>query len=230
MSPRRMGATWFITGTDTGVGKTFLTALLARRLRATGGRFRAVKPFCSGGREDAEVLFAAQGGMVPMDEINPWHFRAPLAPLVAARRQGVRVTLEEATAFLRRSAHGHDRLLVEGAGGLLSPLGEGFSAWDLIRAIRARVLVVCPDRLGAINQSLLVFAALPKSVAARAKLVLSATAVPDGSCRTNRAVLAELLGAERVHVLPRSGPNELAAIEEDRMPAGLRRRLDALLA
>ena len=225
-----MGATWFITGTDTGVGKTLLTGLLARRLLATGGRFRAVKPFCSGGREDAETLFAAQGGRVPMDEINPWHFRAPLAPLVAARRQGVRVTLEEAVAFLRRSARGCDPLLVEGAGGLLSPLGEGFSALELIQATRARVLVVCPDRLGAINQSLLVFAALPKRVAARAKLVLSATAEPDGSCRTNRTVLAELLGADRVHVLPRSGPEELAAIEENRMSPGLKRSLDALLA
>ena len=150
--------------------------------RQTGGRFRAVKPFCSGGREDAEALFAAQGGMVPMDEINPWHFRAPLAPLVAARRQGVRVTLEEATAFLRRSARGRDRLLVEGAGGLLSPLGEGFTARELIRATRARVLVVCPDRLGAINQSLLVFAAAWLSISRAVNADMYCACDANSSC------------------------------------------------
>ena len=75
---------YFIIGTDTGVGKTVFTALLTRRLREKEVRVAALKPLCSGGREDARVLRAASGHVLSLDEINPWHFRAPLAPLLAA--------------------------------------------------------------------------------------------------------------------------------------------------
>ena len=72
---------FYITGTDTGVGKTVLTALLTRQLRAQGIAVAALKPICSGGREDAEALHSALDGELSLDTINPWHFRLPLAPL-----------------------------------------------------------------------------------------------------------------------------------------------------
>src|SRR5205814_5379494 len=67
----------FITGTDTGVGKTLVTGLLARCLREHGLTVAALKPICSGGRDDARVLHSSLAGAMTLDEINPWHFRAP---------------------------------------------------------------------------------------------------------------------------------------------------------
>ena len=126
--------TFFITGTDTGVGKTVLTALLARYLRERGVNTAALKPVCSGGRDDARVLHTASGGELSLEEINPWHFRAPLAPVLAARRERKRVRLAEVVAHLSAIQERFDVLLVEGAGGLLSPLGEDFNSRDLIES------------------------------------------------------------------------------------------------
>jgi dethiobiotin synthetase len=217
---------WFITGTDTGVGKTVLTTLLTRHLLAQGVRVRAVKPFCSGGREDAEALFAAQLGQVPLDAINPWHFRAPLTPLLAARREGRRIPLAETVHFLNDAARQCDVLVIEGAGGVLSPLGEGYSARELIAQTRARPLVVCADRLGVINQGLMALAALPPRHTASARLILSGGSARDLSQATNSKMLAELLGPDRVYTLPFVKPAALAG----KLPAKLRSRLAAIVA
>ena len=116
-----------ITGTDTAVGKTVLTALLAHHLRGLGVSVAALKPICSGNRSDAKLLRAAAGKVLSLDEINPWHFRASLAPLLAARQQKVRVGWREVLASVHSVAHLFPVMLVEGAGGILSPLVEGFS-------------------------------------------------------------------------------------------------------
>src|SRR5450755_4375727 len=147
-----MKQTLFITGTDTGVGKTVLTALLVKFLRARGVNAAALKPVCSGGRADARALHAAMNGALTLDEINPWHFRAPIAPLLAARREQKRVHLTEVLAHVRAMQKHFDALLVEGAGGLLSPLGEDFNSRDLILALRAAPLVAAQNRLGVVNQ------------------------------------------------------------------------------
>lgn len=216
---------FFITGTDTGIGKTVLTVLLTRHLRAAGTPVRAVKPFCSGGREDAEALFVAQAGTESMDAINPWHFRAPLTPLLAARRQRQRVEKREAIRFLRRAANGTGILLIEGAGGLLSPLGEGFSARELISAMSAIPLIVCPNRLGAINQALLVLDALRSPASDRARLVLVQPSSQDTASRTNPGLLRELLGPNRVALLDWMNPPV-----PDLPGIALKRTLDRLLA
>jgi dethiobiotin synthetase len=199
-----------VTGTDTGVCKTVLTVLLTRRLRAQGRSVLAVKPFCSGGRMDARFLRQAQGGALSLDEINPWHFRAPFAPLLAARRQGVRVRLRQVLVYVRRMQARCQDLLVEGAGGLLSPLGVDCDARAVIGALKARTLVVCPNRLGAVNQALLVLAALPQGATRRAHVVLVAQPKPDSSARSNRELLAERLGCGRVHLLPCVSRAEIA--------------------
>jgi dethiobiotin synthetase len=221
--------TFFITGSDTGVGKTVLTVLLARHLRAGGVRVRAVKPLCSGGRDDAAALRVAQGGELTLDEINPWHFRAALAPLVAARRERRKVRPADVRRFLREAAAKADVLLIEGAGGLLSPLGEDFDARDLIVPFWATPLIVVPDRLGAINQALLVVSSLPAAVAPRAQIVLSATVTPDGSARTNLGILGEKLGKERVHHLPRLSSGELNGNGSAELPRGVLSVLEKLI-
>jgi dethiobiotin synthetase len=138
------------------------------------------------------------------------------------------VRLEEVLAHLRRLRSGCDMLLIEGAGGLLSPLGENFNARDLISALRAAPLIVCPNRLGAINQALLVRAALPPSAAQRSEVVLMSPRKPDAASRANAALLAGLLGEPRVHSLP-----WLAANVRDghgSVPRSVRRTLDAVMA
>ncbi len=197
-----MSRIWFITGTDTGVGKTVLTLLLTRWLAAQSRNVRALKPFCSGGREDAKQLFQAQSGSVPLDQINPWHFRKPLTPWLAGRSEGRRTRLNSVVRFLRQSVPLSGDLLVEGAGGLLSPLGEGFAARELITAVRAVPILVCPNRLGAINQVRLVMAALPAGAARRARIVLFDPHRMDFSTRSNALALGLFFGKERIHRLP----------------------------
>jgi dethiobiotin synthetase len=171
--------TIFITGTDTGVGKTVLTALLVRHLRERGVNAVALKPACSGGRADARALLAAMDGALTLDEINPWHFRAPIAPLLAARRERRQVRLAKVLAHVRAMQKRFDVVLVEGAGGLLSPLGEDFDSRDLLAALRARPIVVAQNKLGVINHLLLTLEALPKNLRALAKIVLMSPPKPD---------------------------------------------------
>lgn len=215
-----------VTGTDTGVGKTVVAVLLCRHLCARGIRVAVVKPFCSGGREDALRLREAAGGRQVLDQVNPWFFRAPLAPLTAARAQKVRIELEQVVDHIRATARGADLCLVEAAGGLLSPLGDGYSARELIVRLRASPVVVCPNRLGAVNQTLLVLRALPASAACRAQVILVSEPEPDTAHRSTIALLRELAPAAGIHVIPwvrrpfGRGP----------IPERVRERFDELLA
>jgi dethiobiotin synthetase len=193
---------FFITGTDTGVGKTVLACLLTRYLATGGIAVAGLKPLCSGGRDDARLLRAAAGNTLTLDEVNPWHFRASLSPLLAARREKRKVTLARVTAHVRRIQKRFSTVVIEGAGGLLSPLGEDFDSRDLIETFDATPLVVCPNRLGAINQVRLVIAALPRAAAANAQIVLTSRRRPDAASRGNVQYLREIFGRDRVHVLP----------------------------
>src|SRR5258705_5215735 len=176
----------FITGTDTGVGKTLLTGLLLAHLRLTEVRALAIKPFCSGGTADIVILHALQDGELTREEISPFYFREPLAPLVAARKQRRRIGLKEVLRHVHRVASSlasspiqqstnplihsfrspalhHSTtpvLLIEGSGGLLVPLGEGYTVLDLILNLDCEVVVVSRNRLGTINHTLLTVQAL----------------------------------------------------------------------
>jgi dethiobiotin synthetase len=194
--------TWFITANDTGVGKTVLTVLLARLLDQQGIPFRAVKPFCSGGRADARALHRAQRRQVPLDTINPWHFRPALAPAVAASLRGQVITQAQVESFLHASHPETGFLLIEGAGGLLTPLGPDFTARELIRDARATPLVVCSNRLGVINQARLVWEALPPPNRRRARLILMDAPKPDSSTKTNLTALSSHIDPSRIHRLP----------------------------
>jgi dethiobiotin synthetase len=112
------------------------------------------------------------------------------------------VRLRQVVAQIRRVGNRFDTVVVEGAGGLLSPLGEDFDSRDLIVALRATPIVVCPNRLGAVNQALLVLNALPRAVAKHTTVMLVSPRKPDAASRTNPRLLAELIGSQRVRVLP----------------------------
>jgi len=217
---------FFVTGTDTRAGKTVLTALLARYLRERGVAVAALKPICSGDRDDARALRSALDGALTLDQINPWHFRAPLAPLLAARRERRRVRLADVLAHVRRTQRHFNVVLVEGAGGLLSPLGENFNSRDLILALRAVPVVVCPNRLGVVNHALLTVEALPQEAARRVQIVFMSPRRPSSVSRTNPRLLSEILGNGRVQVLPRLAATRSPARVLTR---AVRRTLDALV-
>jgi dethiobiotin synthetase len=192
----------FITGTDTGIGKTVVTALLAARLAARGASVAALKPVCSGDRGDARLLQQAAGATLDIDGVNPWHFRAPLAPVLAARRTGARLRLTDVLKHIREVARRFDVVLIEGAGGLLSPLGVDFDNRDLLRELKAWPVIVCPNRLGAVNQSLLVIEALGRRLNRQAPLVLVDPPHRDAASRSNAGLLAGRIEAARIHRLP----------------------------
>lgn len=174
----------FITGTDTGVGKTVLTALLLAYARRKGIRALAVKPFTAGGKGDVRLLQSLQPGELTDAEMNPHAYAAPLAPWMAARGRGV--TLDGIATSLRALRRRCDLLLVEGAGGLLSPLGERYTFADVRQRLDGRILVVAPNRLGVLNHVLLTLHRLGKTSAG---LVLMGQAKPDAAAISNaRAV------------------------------------------
>ena len=226
ISPR-LKQTIFITGTDTGAGKTVLTALATRFLASRKIRVAAFKPVCSGGRGDARILFEALAGAMTMDEINPWHFKAALAPSLSARRENKSVSLAQVAGHIRALQKGFDATIVEGAGGLLSPIGQDFNSRDLIRVLRARPIIAAPNKLGVVNHVLLTLEGLPKTVRARAKVVLISPPRPDSASATNAKLLGEFVPAEKIFTLPWLGRRFDPAAAS--MTPGVRRMLQRLL-
>lgn len=192
----------FVTGTDTNVGKTVFSALVTVFLRKSGFRVAALKPLCSGGRDDARLLCLAAGKVLPLNEVNPWHFRAALAPVLAARKENKRVRLRQVASHIRSVAKQFEVVVVEGAGGLLGPMGEDFDSRDLIKTLAAKPFIVCPNKLGAVNQVRLVLEALPASAKSDARVVLINPQKPDAATRTNVGLLSEFVAADRIRVMP----------------------------
>jgi dethiobiotin synthetase len=193
----------FITGTDTGVGKTLLTALLLQHLRQAGIHTLAMKPFCSGGRADIRLLQSLQPGELSDAEMNPFYFAKPVAPLVAQKgRRAVR--FGDVVEKIGRIRSRCDCLLVEGSGGLMVPLGPGFLVMDLIAKLKCRVVVAARNRLGTINHTLLTVGALLAYGLKEQDLsvVLMSQRTKDSSCATNREVLAKLLKPVPVLEIP----------------------------
>jgi dethiobiotin synthetase len=190
----------FITGTDTGVGKTLLTGLLLDHLRHSGCHALAMKPFCSGDRADVDFLHAIQNAELTPDEINPFFFAEPLAPLVAARKQDLSIHLQEVLRRIWRVASRCQCLLIEGSGGLFVPLGEGYTVADLIAKLNCEVIVVSRNRLGTINHTLLTVRALQHLGIKILKVVMMSSSQAGPSSASNSLILAELLG--RVPVFP----------------------------
>ncbi len=188
----------FITGTDTGVGKTFVACALAAALRERGRRVAVMKPAETGvdrAPEDAHRLAAAAGDTASLDELCPYRLRAPLAPAVAARLEGVTIDLDRLVALVQRRVATADVLLVEGAGGLLVPLA-GTTTWvDFALRCALPVLIVAADRLGTINHATLTArVATAAGLDVRAFVLSQPTPAADPSTATNAAEITALTG------------------------------------
>jgi dethiobiotin synthetase len=196
----------FITGTDTGVGKTFVTALLLRSLRAKGVDAVGFKPICCGGREDAEILRRASGDALTLNEVNPVWLRTPAAPYVAAIIENRPIDL----ALIREVYAGlcarHESILVEGVGGWLVPILADYAVADLARELDLPVIVVVANRLGALNHTGLTLADIRQRGVSCSGLILNQALPFDAisanetvAQTTNRAILEDWLRVRVLH-------------------------------
>jgi dethiobiotin synthetase len=194
----------FVVGTDTGVGKTRVASAIARCLAREGRRVGVLKPLATGvpgaagGGEDAAWLIAAAGGSIPPERVVPLAFEAPLAPVVAARLLGKRLEQAEVESALDTAlawwADRADVMVVEGIGGLLTPVAEGTTVADLAVRLDYPLVVVARRALGTLNHTLLTTEAALRRGLRVAGLVLNS---PSGAADAS-AELAEETAADEL--------------------------------
>jgi len=178
--------TLFVTASGTAVGKTFVAAALARALAQAGKRVAPVKPVISGfawetaAESDTAILLASVGIEPTRDAIeaaSPWRFAAPLAPDMAAKREGRGLDFAALVKFCRDAGEGDaDLLLIEGVGGVMATLDDAHTVRDWIAAIEAPALLVVGSYLGAISHALTAVAALAAGGVVIAGVVVDETA------------------------------------------------------
>ncbi len=145
----------FVTGTDTGVGKTHVAAGIARALRRRGVDAGVMKPVASGPSDDAAILKRAAGVDDSPGLINPVHLRLPLAPSVAARVSGTRVDLRRVWRAFRTLSSRHECMVVEGVGGLLVPILDRYPVAKMAKRLGLPLVIVTRPTLGTINHTAL---------------------------------------------------------------------------
>jgi dethiobiotin synthetase len=186
---------YFITGTDTGIGKTFVTSLLVRGLRKAGLDAVGMKPICCGDRADAELLVEAADNQVSVDEINPWWLQVPASPYTASMVEERMIDVPEILRAYSRLRKAHRSVLVEGVGGWMVPIRRDYFVSDLAADIGLPVVVVVGNRLGALNHALLTVQSIKASGQTCAGIILN-QCDPEMDLiagTTNRAVLEHLL-------------------------------------
>lgn len=210
------GAGCFVTGTDTGVGKTLVGCAIVRALRARGVDVAVRKPIETGvgpdGPLDAQALREAAGSSEPLDAICPVSLPLPAAPSVAADDAGHDVAIDRVLANLREACARHAFTLVEGAGGLLVPIAAGYTMADLARDLALPLVVVARARLGTLNHTHLTLEAARAHGLHLAGVVIShgdgALSVADSK---NLAWLRTELGSLIVGEIPPLAPGETPA-------------------
>ena len=189
----------FVTGTDTGVGKTFVTGGLARLLCSRGLRVGVMKPVETGCARhgddlvpaDALQLMTAAGGQQDLSSVCPYRFEAPLAPDVAARKAGRTIDPDAIRVRFQAIASSHDVVLVEGAGGLLVPIRGRYTMADLAVDLGLPILIVTASRLGAVSHTLLTLAhAQSRGLTVAAYLLNQLSRETDEAMSTNADLLA----------------------------------------
>jgi len=216
---------WFVTGTDTGVGKTVVSCALVRGLRARGLDVGVMKPAETGveaaGPLDAIALRDAAAASDALDQICPQTFALPAAPTVAAQAEGREVDAEAIRAAWRELSSRHEFMIVEGAGGLLVPIWKGATMADLANELSLPLIIVARAALGTINHTLLSVEAAEQRGLTVAGVVISHATGPLSDADTlNLMALRDALGTRLIgeipplvgHALPAEG-----AIDLDRL-------------
>ena len=197
---------FFITGTDTEIGKTYVTCALLRDLRARGLNPMGFKPMACGDRNDPRAMRDALGAPnLSLDLINPIYLRAATAPYIAAELEQKTLRIEDiCSAYKELSAQGYAPILVEGAGGWEAPLAPGQSMADLAVALGLPVVLVVGNKLGAINHAVLTVQAIRARGLTCASIVLNHMGEEwDAASVSNRRLIEEFTGipvrAELIH-------------------------------
>lgn len=193
----------FIAGTDTGVGKTVVSCLLAEALRRAGTRVGVMKPYTAGSWADTRALKKAAAAPEPLEALSPVFFEKPLAPAVRdlsgpTDGRGEMRRVLSAYQSLKRA---HPFMLVEGIGGVLVPLAGTFTAADLAVRLGLPAWVVARPSLGTLNHTLLTLEALARRRVRVERIVVSGYTGGDEAERTNPILLSRLTGLP-VTVLP----------------------------
>ena len=199
----------FVTSTGTEIGKTFVTAGLIRHFRQTGRAVGAVKPVVSGFQpddaagSDPAVLLEALGRPVTPDEIariSPWRFKAPVAPDLAAKREGRSIDFRALVDFCERAMNGNDMLFIEGVGGVMVPLDDRHTVIDWICALRIPAIVVVGSYLGTISHTLTAINVLALRNLTTAAIVVSET--PDSPVPLDDTVASINRFGDLIDVIP----------------------------
>lgn len=189
---------YFITGSDTDAGKTYITCQLIRQLRQRQKKIEVRKPAESGCREDANGKLIAADAMLlsdandhsqSMETIAPFRFRAALAPHRAARLDGTQLFLSDLVEACEYDV-GCDLFIVEGAGGFYSPLAEDALNADLACALKLPLIIVINDRIGAVNQALMTVAAVENRQLPIAAIIMNQVEADHEANMDNLADLA----------------------------------------
>ncbi len=201
----------FITGTDTGVGKSHVAAALARHLHGHGVDVGVMKPVTSGCREekgrlvsdDAELLAWSAGLPGTEGDCAPYRLRLPIAPAEAAAADGLRIDLGLISEAFARLTARHTFVIVEGAGGLMVPLTEGILIVDLVRRLQLPLLVVARPGLGTVNHTLLTcFAARQSGIDVAGVIINDYPEEPGSAEKTAPRLIASLCNAPFFGILP----------------------------
>lgn len=205
----------FIAGTGTDIGKTYVTAALARALRAQGRSVEALKPVVSGfdprrpAGSDPAILLDAMGVALSDDSLermSPWRFAAPVSPPLAARMEGRSLEASDVVDLCRRrvAAAGDGVLLVEGAGGVMSPLDDDHTMLDLIAALDLPTLLVAGSYLGSISHTLTALHVLRARTGQRPAIVVSES-LAGPSLDSTLGALERLAPEVPIFAVPRGG-------------------------
>ena len=193
-----------VTGTDTGVGKTYVTAGLTRTARAVGRDVVAAKPFCTGSAADVAALQAANGACEPKHLINPVWFPTPLAPFAAAMVENRHIDLGRVREALMELSSRHAHVLVEGVGGLTVPILRDYDFRDLAEDLGLDVILIAANRLGVLNHVRLSVEALNhRHLRCRAVVLNAVNAIAPGADlaeNTNPGILEQLIDVPLLQV------------------------------
>lgn len=211
----------FITGTDTGVGKTLFAAALARFIRDRNVKVGVMKPAETGVDDpqqlgpDAKLLKWAASSNLTDDQLSPYRLRAPLAPAVAASKEQVRIDYSSLVAQTQQLIAEHEFTIIEGAGGLMVPLAGGLLMADFARALGLPLLVVCRPGLGTINHTLLtLFSARNMDLPTAGYLINNMPSSKSLAEETVAHTLASLTSDELLGVLDSVTGDEQQKIEQ----------------
>lgn len=210
----------FIAGTDTEVGKTWISCRLAAAARGLGRRVAVCKPVAAGAactadglrNDDALALIESAGSSAPYALVNPWCLELPASPHLAARAAGVRLTLEPIVAAAAALARDADFLLVEGAGGWLAPIDDERTMADVALALGLPVVLVVGLRLGCLNHAMLSAAAIRASGLPLAGWIGNRIDPGFALCEENVATLQQRLGSAPLAVFGHGGGTADAAL------------------